>query len=128
MECDLFVPVLAIVRAGAFFWYTIPIGDSSYIMYKTKTKLWIWSGEKGSWHFLTINKTLSAKIKKGYKQKRRGFGSIRVMVTIGETTWPTSIFPTKEGEFVLPVKASVRKKEKLKDGKIVNLRFEPVLH
>ncbi len=97
-------------------------------MYKTKTKLYKWNGMKGAWFFVNINKTLSKKIK-AEKQipKARGFGSIRVMVTIGQTTWPTSIFPTKEGVYVLPVKLAVRKKEDLKDGDTVDLLFEPVI-
>ena len=36
---------------------------------------------------------------------RGGFGSIRVEVTIGSSTWGTSIFPSKEmSSFLLPLK------------------------
>lgn len=96
-------------------------------MYKTKTKLYKWNGVKGAWFFVNINKTLSKKIK-SEKQipKAKGFGSIRVRVTIGQTTWPTSVFPTKEGMYVLPIKASVRKKEGINDGDMVSVMFEPV--
>ena len=97
-------------------------------MYKTKTTLYKWNGMKGAWFFVNINKTLSKKVK-AEKQipKAQGFGSIRVRVTIGKTTWPTSIFPTKEGIYVLPIKAAVRKKENLQDGDMVSLMFEPVI-
>lgn len=82
---------------------------------------------KGAWFFVDINKTLSKKIKAEKRMpKARGFGSIRVRVTIGKTTWPTSIFPTKEGIYVLPIKASVRKKEGIADGDTVTVMFEPV--
>ena len=96
-------------------------------MYKIKTKLYKWNGMKGAWFFVNINTTLSKKIK-AEKQipKARGFGSIRVIVTIGKTTWPTSIFPTKEGIYVMPIKAVVRRKEELKDGDTVSVIFEPV--
>jgi Domain of unknown function (DUF1905) len=48
---------------------------------------------------------------------RRGWGSIKVTATIGETSWSTSIFPAKEqGGYMLPVKASVRKAEGLVAG------------
>ncbi|MGB7880788.1 MAG: DUF1905 domain-containing protein, partial [Ilumatobacteraceae bacterium] len=48
---------------------------------------------------------------------RRGFGSVRVEVTVGSTTWRTSIFPdTKSESFVLPVKQAVRLAEGLGDG------------
>ncbi len=96
-------------------------------MYRVKTKLWVWSGDKAAWHFLTIDKKLTKKIKESKISKSKGWGSIRVMVTIGQTTWPTSIFPTKEGEFLLPVKASIRKKEKIKDGDMISFTFEPVI-
>ena len=46
--------------------------------------------------------------------KRRGWGAVRVQATIGETTWETSIFPyAKVSAYILPVKADVRKKEKI---------------
>lgn len=97
-------------------------------MYKTKTKLYKWNGMKGAWFFVNINKTLSKKIKAEKRiPKARGFGSIRVRVTIGNTTWSTSIFPTKEGIYVMPVKAAVRKKEGIENGDTVNLLFEPVI-
>lgn len=96
-------------------------------MFRTKSKLWRWNTDKAAWYFLTIHKTLAKKIKNGKLPKARGFGSIRVQVTIGQTTWPTSIFPTKDGEYLLPVKASVRKKEHIKDGANISFSFEPVL-
>lgn len=53
-------------------------------------------------------------------KRRLGFGSIKVRVTIGETSFDTSIFPTKDGPYLLPVKASVRKKEGLVDKSSVS--------
>lgn len=46
---------------------------------------------------------------------RRGFGSVRVEVTCGSSTWATSVFPAAEG-FVLPLKAAVRRAELLEVG------------
>lgn len=96
-------------------------------MFRVKTKLWKYHTEKAAWHFLTIDKALARKIKAAKIPKSKGWGSIRVRVTIGKTSWPTSIFPTKEGEYYLPVKASVRKKEGVKDGDMVSVFFEPVI-
>lgn len=45
-----------------------------------------------------------------------GWGSIPVIVTIGKTTWKTSIFPAKEIGYFLPVKKAVAKSESLKVG------------
>ena len=47
--------------------------------------------------------------------KRRGFGSVKVEVRIGKSTWSTSVFPQDDGWF-LPVKAVVRRAEGLEEG------------
>jgi hypothetical protein len=57
----------------------------------------------------------------------RGFGSVRVSVTVGSTTWQTSVFPdSKTGTFVLPLKKSVRTAEHLKAGASVEAQLEIV--
>lgn len=47
----------------------------------------------------------------------RGFGWVPVEVTVGGSTWRTSVFPdAKRGCFVLPVKKAVRRAEDLEVG------------
>ena len=42
---------------------------------------------------------------------------MRVEVTVGATTWRTSVFPgVSRGAFVLPIKRAVRHAEDLDDG------------
>lgn len=83
-------------------------------------KLWKWEGPS-AWYFLPTTKAQGATLRKEQMGKRRlGFGSIKVRVTIGETSFDTSIFPTKDGPYLLPVKASVRKKEGLVDKSSVS--------
>ena len=94
-------------------------------MPKLKNNLWKWTAQKGAWFFLTVDKSVGETLKKG-QAKPRGWGSIRVRVTIGKTTWDTSIFPDKKKGYVLPVKASVRKKEDLKEGDKVSFYLEPI--
>ena len=54
--------------------------------------------------------------------RRRGWGAMKVHVTIGATVWDTSIFPDKgSGGWLLPVKAAVRKAEGLVAGDQVQL-------
>jgi hypothetical protein len=90
-----------------------------------KAKLWPYEGE-GSWHFVTLPKSLSELIRSHFSPVRRGFGSVRVKVTVGGSQWKTSLFPSKGlGAYVLPIKASVRKSEGLKAGKSVSLSLEP---
>lgn len=84
--------------------------------------VWLYSGNAG-WHFVTIEKDDAMQIKADYPWPRRGFGSIPVSVTIGETTWKTSIFPDKNGTYVLPLKKEVRSKESIKESDLITLHI-----
>lgn len=94
-------------------------------VYRTSGKLWRWAGGKGSWYFLTLPVGLSAEIRAVDAGPRRvGFGSLRVTATIGGSTWQTSIFPSAQhNAYLLPVKAAVRKAEKLAAGKAAKLQL-----
>ena len=56
--------------------------------------------------------------------KRRGFGSVKVTVTLGESRWQTSLFPNKDGSWFLPVKKPVRVAEGLEYGDAVEVGLE----
>ncbi len=100
-------------------------------------ELWIWRPEtgKGSWHFLTIGGDAAEDIRTAALlnrlelglPKKRGWGAVKVQVTIGETVWKTSIFPESGGNgFLLPIKAAVRKAESLVAGDRVEFELEPI--
>ena len=56
---------------------------------------------------------------------RRGFGSFRVRVTVGATTWTTSIFPDSvRGTYLLPIKRAVRTAENLDMGDTTTVTVE----
>ncbi|MEZ5648390.1 MAG: DUF1905 domain-containing protein [Alphaproteobacteria bacterium] len=87
-------------------------------------RLWIYHG-KGAWFFITLPKEESAQIKFFNNQRQRGWGAVRVDAQIGQTTWKTSVFPdTKAGAYLLPVKAAVRKKEKITAGDTVKVALK----
>lgn len=88
-----------------------------------KARVWEWEG-KGAWHFVTIKKGQGQEIKKDWHWPRKGFGSIPVSVTIGHTSWKTSIFPEKGETYVLPLKKEVRAKEGVSIGKIIELQLQ----
>ncbi len=77
-------------------------------------KLWKYQGPS-AWYFLSSGKEQTKEIRK-HQRNTAGWKSVPVRVTIGESTWNTSFFPTKEGPYLLPVKASVRKREGLDEG------------
>jgi len=90
-------------------------------------ELWQWQArdEPGGWFFVSLPFEVSDEIDETAPSK--GFGSIRVEVTIGSSTWQTSVFPSKEEKtFVLPVKKAVRVKEGLVEGKACDVRLRAV--
>ena len=87
--------------------------------YTFRAKVWLYPG-MAAWHFITVPKKQSHAVKKTFHGMARGFGSLPVSVTIGATAWKTSIFPdTKVGSYLLPIKADVRKREKIAAGQTV---------
>lgn len=87
------------------------------------SQLWKYSSGVSSWYFVTLPREIADKIRP--QAAKVGFGSVRVHVSVGDTAWKTSIFPDKKsGSYVLPVKADVRKKEALTEGKEVDVFLE----
>jgi hypothetical protein len=85
--------------------------------------LWEHDGN-AAWHFLSLPDDLSDDLEQRHGHHAAGFGSLRVEVTIGDTTWRTSLFPdSKRKTYVLPVKKQVRVAEGLADGSPVEVRL-----
>jgi hypothetical protein len=88
--------------------------------------LWQHPGADG-WHFVSVPAEISDDIADLTASTRRGFGSVRVTVTVGSTTWQTSVFPdSKSGTYLLPMKKSVRTAEQLVAGAAVEAQLEIV--
>jgi hypothetical protein len=103
------LPVLSAIRR------TVP-GVEPSASFEFAASLWPHSGPDG-WHFVTLPAGISADISELTARPRRGFGSVRVAVTVGATSWRTSIFPSRvTGTYVLPVKRSVRVAEGIDVG------------
>ena len=100
--------------------------------YKMRAKVWRYPGmalrhgsEQAGWHFLTLPKKQSAEIKARFGASARGWGSLPIVVTVGKTSWKTSIFPDRKADtYLLPLKSAVRKKEKIVDGATIPFRVE----
>lgn len=93
-------------------------------------RLWRWTpaNGKGSWHFVTVNGTAGEALCATAMMRRleggaRGFGSLKVQAAIGESYFATSVFPSKEDGWLLPVKASVRKAEGIGEGDEVDVQL-----
>ncbi|WP_426165623.1 DUF1905 domain-containing protein [Sandarakinorhabdus sp. DWP1-3-1] len=93
--------------------------------------LWLWRGKakdgsptSTAWHFVTINGAVADAIRAAAPGRSAAWGSVYVSVTVGTTGWQTSVFPSKDvSGYLLPVKASVRKAEKLIEGDMVTIEL-----
>lgn len=85
--------------------------------------VFLWEGD-AAWHFLRLPLDVADEVRDG-PVPPRGFGSVRVQVKIGDTTWTTSVFPEKDsGSYVLPVKKAVRVAEGIDVDDVVRVRLE----
>lgn len=94
--------------------------------YRFTSELWKWPGDT-PWYFVTVPPDVSDEIDELAEPVKRGFGSVKVEVTVGATSWSTSLFPdSKVGSFVLPMKAAVRKAERMEVGTGVEVALRVV--
>lgn len=83
--------------------------------YHFEAELWIYPAPT-PWVFLTMPTEASDEVK-FFKKTRTGFGSVKLTITIGDTTWKTSGFPSKQDNaFIIPIKKEVRKAENISAG------------
>ena len=95
-------------------------------------KLWRWQSKAKdgtpspvAWFFVTIDGLVAEAIRAASPGRTAAWGSVYVSVTIGATSWRTSLVPSKDvGGYLLPVKAAVRKAERLEEGGEARVRIE----
>ncbi|OKI56056.1 DUF1905 domain-containing protein [Micromonospora sp. CB01531] len=84
-------------------------------------ELWFWRGP-APFHFVTVPDEQCGALEAASAAVTYGWGMIPVAARIGGTGWRTSLFP-KDGRYIVPVKASVRKAEELEVGEVVAVRL-----
>ena len=91
-----------------------------------KAELWVWDARRtDTWTFVSLPADVSEEIRDLTDGPCRGFGSLRVRVSVGGSTWTTSIFPdSTSGGYVLPIKRKVREAEGLDAGDIATVTLE----
>ena len=93
--------------------------------YRFESPLWRWQARTDNWFFVTVPEDSGEEIRAIVGDLAGGFGSVRVRVRVGSTSWVTSIFPESgSAAYSLPMKASVRKAEGLAEGDVVTAEIE----
>ena len=97
-------------------------------VFEFEAELWVWDARRtDTWSFVSVPPDLSEEIgQRALALPRKGFGSVRVAVTVGGSSWRTSIFPADTDRYDLPVKKTVRRAENLEPGDRVRVRLELV--
>lgn len=91
------------------------------IKYQFTALVWQHAGP-GGWHFISLPPDLSAEIRGFFGSEEVGWGQLKTTAAIGGSEWKTAIwFDTKRGTYLLPLKAEIRKKEKLKEETQANV-------
>lgn len=103
------------------------VGSSvAAVRFRFRSELWLHPGD-AAWHFVTLPFDVADEIEEISRPVQRGFGSVKVRVTIGATTWSTSLFPdSKARSYLLPVKKPVRTAEHLAVGDPIDVEVELV--
>jgi hypothetical protein len=83
--------------------------------------IWVWKGP-APWYFVTVPAKQCDDLKFISGSVTYGWGMIPAKIRIGHTEWKTSLWP-KDGAYIVPIKASVRKAERLKQGDRVTIRL-----
>ena len=81
--------------------------------------IWHWRGP-APFHFVTVPDDASDQLHEVAGALSYGWGMLPARARIGTTTWRTSLFP-KDGGYVLPVKATVRRDERIDVGDTVTV-------
>lgn len=84
-------------------------------------EIWFWRGP-APWHFVTVPNDECGELEAASAFVTYGWGMIPVRARIQDTEWETSLFP-KDGRYIVPVKAEVRRAEALEVGDTVIVRL-----
>ncbi|MEO8540490.1 MAG: DUF1905 domain-containing protein [bacterium] len=84
-------------------------------------EIWFWKGP-APWYFVTVPEEECAALASTSAAVSYGWGVIPVTVDLGASRWTTSLFP-KDGRYLVPLKARIRKAEGIELGDKVRVRL-----
>ena len=84
-------------------------------------EIWYWRGP-APFYFVTVPDPGAAELEAASSAVTYGWGMIPVSARLGGTEWTTSLWP-KDGGYIVPLKAAVRKAEGVDEGDTVTVRL-----
>ncbi|MEW6468657.1 MAG: DUF1905 domain-containing protein [Bacteroidota bacterium] len=90
------------------------------IPYRFSSRVWQYAGP-GGWYFVSLPQRLSREIRASFRSEEGGWGRLTATARIGNSEWRSAIwYDSRKKTYLLPLKAEIRKNEKLVAGKRVN--------
>lgn len=87
------------------------------VKYEFVAKVW-----QQCWCFVSLPEEMANEIRENLKFLEEGWGRLKTTAKIGNSEWETAIwFDTKHKTYLLPIKAEIRKKEKIEVDKEVEI-------
>lgn len=91
--------------------------------YLVEGEVWLHTGEAG-WHFVTMPPDVADDVRARSAASVRPFGTVPARVTLGSTSWSTSLFAdTRSGSYLLPIKAAALRREGVAEGDVVAVQI-----
>ena len=91
-------------------------------------KVWV---SNTRWYFVQLPAENTEEIRyfsSNFQVKKRGFGAVKVIASVNEISWQTSIFPSfKTKQYLLFLKADIRKRAKIVEGVVVKVNLKITL-
>lgn len=88
-------------------------------------EVWEWRGP-APYHFVSVPEALCDEVRDAAEVVSYGWGMVPVALSVGATTWTTSLWP-KDGGYVVPLKDRVRRAEGIELGDVVTVVMEIAL-
>lgn len=96
-------------------------------VFKIKSKLKVFPG-KIAWYYCLVPREESKLINEMFSDQKRGWSSLPVRLSLGTSTWETSIFYMKKEEsFMLPLKKEIRTSEGLVRDDLVEIKIKVIV-
>ena len=96
------------------------VPDSS-VRFEFSGTIWTWRGP-APFFFVSVPEVEIEALKDLMRSVTYGWGMIPATVRIGRTEWTTALWP-KDGGYIVPLKAWVRKAERIEEGDTVTVRL-----
>jgi hypothetical protein len=82
-------------------------------------EVWYWRGP-APWHFVTIPHEYVEDVAEAARRLSYGWGCLPASARVGDTEFTTALIP-KDGSYLVPLKADVRRRENLEVGDTVTV-------